>query len=113
MVETAGVEKPNLTIKALSMISVMTDLDIANCAAVVAVPGAIPKLVALINNSNLQARILAAEILNALARTKETVPELVAADYVKSIVTVLSGQFADAKLLDICCETLAAVVTHS
>ncbi len=113
VVETAGVEKPNLTIKALSMISLLTDLDNSNCTAFAAVPGAIPKLVAVVNNSNPQARILAAEILNALSRTKETVPDVVAADYVKPIVAVMSGQFADAKLLDVCSETLAALATHS
>jgi hypothetical protein len=113
VVEASGDEKPNLRAKALSIISLLTDLDTTNCAAVAGVPGAIEKLVSVVVKGNPQARLLAAEILNALSRTKEAVESIVAADYVKHVIGLLHGQAADPKLLEVCSETLAALTVES
>ena len=113
VIETAGTEKAELTTKALAILGLLTSLDDTNCALVVAVPGSIAKLVAVVNSRNAQARMLAAEIICALARTKETVVDIVAADYIIPIVSVLSGQLGDSKLLDVCAETLESLVKAS
>lgn len=113
VVESSGDEKPNLRAKALSIISLLTDLDTTNCAGLAAVPGAIEKLANVVVKGNPQARLLAAEIVNALSRNKETIESIVMVDYVKHVIGLLNGQAADAKLLEVCAETLAALATES
>ncbi len=108
VVETTS-EKPNLRAKALSIISLLTELDTTNCISVASVPGAIEKLVLVVGKGNPQSRLLAAEIVNSLARNKETVESIVNVDYVKTIVGLLNGQASDAKLVEVCAETLASL----
>jgi hypothetical protein len=113
VVESSGDEKPNLRAKALSIVSLLTELDSTNCLQVSSVPGAIEKLSLVVQKGNPQARLLAAEIVNALSRNKETIESIVAVDYVKHVIGLLNGQAADSKLLEVCAETLSSLASES
>lgn len=101
-------------IKALAIIALVTDLDEAYCPLLAAVPETLKRLIEALQTPAVgnQSRLLIAQIIHALARTKEVGLSIIAAGYLGPLNIVLSGQYADAKLVDSFVETAVLLCTH-